>query len=226
MNTTWKTEWPHWMLLALMTTMAIWGWIALPDKLPVHWNMAGQVDRYGSKFEGVLLMPLLALGLYVLFLVLPRLDPGRANYSQFAGVYSVIRFATTAMLTAVYGTMLLAGGGYKIEVSTVVSVATGILFLVLGGAMGKIRPNWFVGIRTPWTLSSKASWIQTHRAGGWLFIVIGGAQILGGLFLPPSFAIGLMLCLTLGGSLGLWVYSYCVWRDDSDKTPPADTLPA
>ena len=226
MKTTWKTERPHWMLLALIVAMATWGWNTLPDKMPVHWNMAGQVDRYGGKFEGVLLMPLIALGLYVLLLVLPRLDPGHANYAQFAGVYNVIRFATLATLTTVYGTMLLAGGGYDIEVSTVISLATGIMFIVLGGSMGKIRPNWFVGIRTPWTLSSKVSWIQTHRAGGWLFLIIGSAQIVGGLFLPPSVAIGLMLCLVLGGSLGLWIYSYYAWRDDSDKTPPAGTSPS
>jgi uncharacterized membrane protein len=206
--------------------MAMWGWNTLPDKLPVHWNLAGQVDRYGGKFEGVLLIPLIALGLHLLFLVLPRLDPGRANYTQFAGVYNVIRFSTLAMLATIYGTMLLAGGGYNVEVSTVISLATGILFIVLGGSMGKIRPNWFVGIRTPWTLSSKASWIQTHRAGGWLFVIIGSVQILGSFFLPPAATIGLMLCLVLGGSLGLYIYSYYAWRDDSNKTPPAGTSPS
>jgi uncharacterized membrane protein len=96
--------------------------------------------------------------------------------------------------------------------------------LVLGNFMGKIRPNWFVGIRTPWTLSSKLSWNKTHRAGGWTFIVVGLVAIAAA-FLAGGWGIGIFLGTTMVGVIGLAVYSYLVWRNDPERIPPAGTGP-
>ena len=78
-----RTELPHLAVIAAMFVLAAATWSAAPDRIPVHWDLAGRVNRCGGKFEGLLLMPLLTLGIYLLFLVAPRFDLGRANYARF-----------------------------------------------------------------------------------------------------------------------------------------------
>ena len=225
MKVTWRTEIPQWLIMAGMFLMAALTWSSAPERIPVHWNAAGQVDRYGGKVEGLLAIPLMTLGIYLLLLVLPRFDPGRANYARFAGTYLLLRLGLVILLALLYAVVLLWIRGYPVDVSTVVPLAVGALLIVLGNLMGKIRPNWFVGIRTPWTLSSKVSWIRTHRLGGWLFIAIGLAMVLTGA-LHWVWATQLVMGLVLGSVVVMFAYSYLAWRSDPDKVPPAGTLPA
>lgn len=225
MNVNWRTEWLHWLLLSGMFLLAVVTWPWAPDQIPMHWSINGQVDRYGGRFEGLLAIPLLALAVYLLMLLLPRADPGRANYQQFAGVYAVLRLSILAVLSILYGIIHLWIRGQEVDVGTVVPLLVGGFFIVAGGVMGKIRPNWFVGIRTPWTLSSKLAWTKTHRLGGWLFIAMGFALMAAGL-LRTQWAVGAAFAFVVGSMLWLVAYSYIVWRADAEKTPPAGTLPA
>jgi uncharacterized membrane protein len=225
MKIAWKIEVPQWIILALMFAGAAIAWPHAPDRIPVHWNINGQVDRYGGRFEGLLLMPLVALGMYGLLLVLPRIDPGRANYPRFRGAYNAIRIALLVLFAVFYvGMQVWVWTGHA-DIAFVAPLAVGIVIVVLGAVLGKIRPNWFVGIRTPWTLSSKVSWVRTHRAGGWLFIVVGLATI-AATFISPRLAFRVLLGGLIGGGVALVVYSYVLWRQDPDKIPPAGTLPA
>jgi len=224
MKFSWRTELPQWALIAGMFFLAAitWGWA--PERIPVHWNVAGQVDRYGGKVEGLLLPPLLALGIYLLMLLLPRIDPGHKNYALFQGAYATIRVAIVTLQAGLYGVTHLALRGCPVDVSTVVPMAVGGLLVILGNLMGKIRPNWFVGVRTPWTLSSKESWVKTHRLTGWLFIVAGLALMVSSILHLPWAAVacvGLLLIFVVVA----YVYSYLAWRKDPDKIPPAGTLP-
>ncbi len=173
MRLTWKSELPQLMLIAGMFVLAAVSWPSAPEQIPVHWHISGRVDRYGGKFEGLLLLPLLALGLYLLLLFLPRIDPRRANYARFRNAYLTVRVAIFLFIALIYGFMLLWIGGTRLNPSVVVPAMIGVLFVVLGIPMGKIRPNWFVGIRTPWTLTSELSWRKTHRLGRWVFILVG-----------------------------------------------------
>jgi uncharacterized membrane protein len=225
MKIAWKVEVPQWIILAGMFAAAAIAWPHAPDRIPVHWNINGEVDRYGGRFEGLLLMPLVALGMYVLMLVLPRIDPGRANYARFRGAYNAIRI-TLLVLFAVFdvGIQVWVWTGHA-DIALIAPLAMGIVSIVLGAVLGKIRPNWFVGIRTPWTLSSKVSWVRTHRAGGWLFIVVGLATI-ATTFISPRLAFWVLIGGLLGGTVALFIYSYVLWRQDPDKIPPAGTLPA
>jgi uncharacterized membrane protein len=222
---TWRTELPQWLVIAGMFLLAGVTWSWAPERIPVHWNVAGEVDRYGGKVEGLLGIPLLALGIYLLMVMLPRFDPGRANYPRFAGAYTVIRISLVTLLAVLYGVVHLWIRGRQVDVATVAPLLVGGLLIVLGSLMGKIRPNWFVGIRTPWTLSSKRAWGKTHRAGGWVFIAMGLATIATGV-LRSAWAAGALLVILLGGTGGLIAYSYVAWRDADDKIPPAGTLPA
>ena len=217
MRTTWKTELPQLTLIAAMFVLAAVAWSSAPDQIPVHWGLSGQPDRYGGKFEGLLLLPLIALGIYLLLLLLPRIDPRRANYARFQGAYLAIRAATLVFLALLYGFVLLWIKEIQLEVSAVVPTLVGVLFIVIGFFMDRIQPNWFVGIRTPWTLSSELSWRKTHRLGGWVFALTGLIFVASGLA-GSTTAFMVALTLLIGGVLLLVIYSYLVWRVDPQRS--------
>jgi len=221
----WRTEAPQWAIITTMFLVATGVWRQAPPTLPVHWGLNGEADRFGGKLEALLMPPLLALGVYVLMLVLPRLDPGRANYANFRMTYLIIRYAVLLMIAAFYVVTLLIGvGGWQFDMGRIAPAIIGVVFVVIGSVMGKVRPNWFVGIRTPWTLSSKRAWTQTHRLGGWLFVGLGVVCMLSALGTSPQLRV--VPLLAIGASVvALFGYSYCAWRNDEDRTPPAGTLP-
>ena len=201
MKPDWRTEWPMWLVLAGTIAYSLASWNAVPDRFAVHWNLAGEPDGFAGRAQGLLALPLTALALYAVMLVLPRVDPGRANYESFAGAYRTIRLL----------------------VLLVVAVAQ--VCLVIGNLLGKLRPNWFAGIRTPWTLSSKESWLRTHRVGGWAFVA-DGLLIMAMAAARIESAKAAAIAVMAATALGLAIYSYVVWRGDPAKVPPAGTLPA
>lgn len=225
MRISWRTEWPFWLLLACMFALAAAIWGAAPDRIPVHWGFGGHADRWGGKFEGLLLLPIVGLGLYVLLLLIPRIDPGRANYESFASAYLTLRLLVLIVTAAFQVITVLAALGRHVDMAAAVPLVVGGLLVVIGNLLGKVRPNWFVGIRTPWTLSSKESWARTHHAGGWLFIVFG-LLLMAFALIRSAWFLAVVGAVIAGGLLGLVAYSYVVWKNDPDKVPPAGTTPA
>ncbi len=221
MRTNLRIEVVQWVLIGAMFVLAVVVWSSAPDRIPVHWGPTGEPDRYGGKVEGLLLLPLLTLGIYLLMLLLPKMDPRRDNYSSFEGAYGVIRLSTVVFLALLYGLVLLWIEGVESDFAVVVPVLVGGLFVVIGNLLGKIRPNWFVGVKTPWTLSSRRSWVKTHRMAGWTFVLLGLASI--GLGLTgAAWAIAAVPAVVLPCIAWLFVYSYLVWRSDPEKTPETD----
>ena len=219
MKADWRLELAMLLVIAAMFAAAAAVWSVAPSEIPVHWNVSGEVDRYGGKFEGLLLLPLIALGLYLLLRYLPRIDPLRANYARFSGVYTAIRVALLLLMAAIYGVVIAWVLQNPIDMSRLMPAAIGALFVFLGSVLAKVKPNWFVGIRTPWTLSSTRSWERTHRLGGWLFLALGGLFLLTGILGLGSFglaAFGVMV----GVFVILVVYSYFAWRGDPEKQTP------
>lgn len=206
----------QWAILAAMLGAAAWVWPSAPDRIPVHWNLAGEVDRYGGKVEGLLFMPLLAVGLYILFRVLPRFDPARESYARFQRAYDVIRVTILGVMAAIYAVIVLWVIGQPVDIGLAVGTAVGVMLFVLGWAMPRLEPNWFVGIRTPWTLSSPTAWQKTHAVGGRVFMLMGVLVAIAGWFRAP-WAFGAMIVGLVAGTLGLVVYSYVVWRNAPDK---------
>jgi uncharacterized membrane protein len=224
MKLSWRVELFQLAIMAGMFAVAAWAWPHVPDRLPVHWNLQGEVDRYGGKFEGLFLLPLVTLGLYILLMLLPLIDPGRLNYQNFRKAYNAIRIVLVLFMALIFSMSILAAFGYEGNTTTVVLAAMGAMFIVLGNFMGKIRPNWFVGVRTPWTLSSKLSWDKTHRLAGWLFVLMGALFMLLAMVQATWMFI---VVFTINALCILWmvVYSYLVYRRDPDRTSPAATLP-
>ncbi len=216
MRITWRTEWPNLAVLVGMFLAAAAMWTSTPDRFPVHWNFQGQVDRYGGKVEGLLLLPAITLGIYLLLVFLPRLDPARANYAYFSGAYAAIRIVFTVAMALLYAVMLLSAKGYPVDMGLIAPMIVGGILIVIGNYMGKIRPNWFVGIRTPWTMTSRQSWVKTHRLGGWLFIVSGLVLILAGAVRTP-WAMIVMGAWFAVFVVWMFAYSYLVWRSDPDR---------
>ncbi len=221
----WRIELPQWLIIATMFIAAGVLWPTIPSRVPIHWNASGQADGFGGKFEGLLLMPLITIGLYLLLFFIPRIDPGRANYAQFAGAYLVVRYVVLVVDVGIYILTILAIKGVGIDMSRAVMSTTAVMFIVFGQVLGKIRPNWFVGVRTPWTLSSKRSWVRTHRVAGWLFTLSGILFLALAIIGIGAAMVWIMLSVLGVMVVFLVVYSYVEWRNDPEKTPPSGTLP-
>jgi uncharacterized membrane protein len=225
MKWSWKTELPLLLVIVGLWVAAALAWPTAPDRIPVHWGMNGEVDRYGGRAEGLIAMPAIATLIYIVMLLVPRLDPGRLNYTKFVGAYTTIRVSVIALLAVIYAVVLLTARGVPVDMNRFIGLAVGAMFFVMGNVMGKLRPNWFFGVRTPWTLSSKRSWTHTHRLAGWVFVVGGMALITAGIVGRP---VGVVIAsvMIVAGIVVSVVYSYFVWRSDPERVPPAGTLPA
>ena len=212
MTWSWKRETPQLLILVAMFVAGALRLPTAPERMPLHWNLAGEVDRYGGKLEGLFLLPLIALLLYGLLLVLPRLDPHRDNYASFAGAYQLLRLVLLLFMGLIYGALLWGGA----PMPNVVGLLVGALLLVVGLVMPRLGMNWFAGIRTPWTLSSKLSWEKTHRLGGRLFVLAGLLMMVGSQLAGPW--LWRLMAPTLAVAVVAPVlYSYWVWRGDPER---------
>ena len=225
MKLTWRTEWPLWVFLAAMFVGAAIMWPNAPDRIPIHWDLHGDVNGYGGKFEGLLLIPVIALVIYGLFALAPRLDPFHANYQWFEGAFTLMRFTILFFLAVIQAIVYLAMTGHSIPMNVVIPILVGALFIVIGLVLRKLRPNWFMGIRTPWTLMSSRSWTKTHAAGQWVFTVAGLWFMIAGLMNSSKAMVGAIIFMVVG-VLTLVIYSYFVWRGDPDRVTPASILHA
>jgi uncharacterized membrane protein len=225
MRISWRSELPQLAIIAALFVWSAYLWPSAPESMPVHFDLNGNVDRMGGRLEGLFAIPTAALVVYLVLWFLPRLDPARDNYASFAGAYSTLRLTVVAMLALVDLAVLLPVVGVPIDRAAAIRLLVGGLLVVLGTIMGKIRPNWFVGIRTPWTLASKTSWVRTHRLGGWVFMLCGLAFI-ASLSLPTTLALVLSFAFTAIGLIWIIAYSYLVWRRDPVRYPAISSRPA
>jgi uncharacterized membrane protein len=177
-----------------------------------HWDINDQVDGYVPKFWGVFLMPLVTLGMFLLFLVVPSIDPLKANIAKFRETFNTFIALIIAFMIYMHGLTLAWSLGYQgFKLSMAVLPFMGVLFIFMGYLMKRAKRNWFIGIRTPWTLSSDRVWDETHRLGSILFTASGVLAIIGSLFGGMT-AFWLMFAPLMGSALFLVVYSYVLYR--------------
>jgi len=199
--------------LALLAGAILWD--KLPDQMASHWNVNDEVDGTMPKFWGVFLMPLITLGMLVLFLVLPGMDPLKANIAQFRESFNLFIVLIVAFMLYVHGLTLAWSLGYQdFKMSAAMLPFMGVLFIAIGFMLRKAKRNFFIGIRTPWTLSSDSVWDKTHQVGSVLFMVSGAMAIIGGFF-GGTAAFWLMFAPLIGSSLFLVVYSYVLYRGET-----------
>lgn len=201
-------------LIAFAVAFSFFVYQGLPEQMASHWNAANQVDGYISRFWGAFLMPVVAAGLLVLFLIIPQIDPLKANIAQFREYFNAFILLTIVFLVYMHVLTILWNLGYdQFNMGAAMLPAIGLLFIFAGIMMRKAKRNFFIGIRTPWTLSNDRVWDETHRLGSVLFIASGILALLGAFF--ANYAIWFIMLPVLGSTLFLLVYSYVLYRRET-----------
>lgn len=203
------------VLIIAATLVGILLWNQLPEQMASHWDVNDQVNGYMPKFWGLFLMPLVTLGMLVLFLVIPAIDPLKANIAQFREAFNLFIALIIGFMIYVHGLTLAWSLGYhNFKMSMALLPFMGLLFIAIGFMLRKAKRNFFIGIRTPWTLSSDRVWDETHRLGAILFIASGALAVIGGFF-GGMVAFWMLFVPLIGSTLFLLVYSYVLYRRET-----------
>jgi uncharacterized membrane protein len=203
------------ILIAVAVIAGVLLWDQLPEQMASHWNANDQVDGYMSKFWGVSLMPLIVLGMLVLFIALPGMDPLKANIAQFRGAFNLFIVLITVFMLYIHGLTLAWSLGYQdFKISSAMLPFMGVLFIFIGYLLKQAKRNFFIGIRTPWTLSSDTVWDKTHQLGSVLFMASGALAIIGSFFGGMA-AFWLLFVPLMGSTLTLVIYSYILYRNET-----------
>jgi uncharacterized membrane protein len=199
-------------LILLSFAMAAYFYPQMPEIMASHWGAKGEVNGYIPKFWGLFLMPFISLGLSALLLVLPKIDPLIANVEKFKTYYYGFVILLLIFLLYVYLLTILWNLGFRFNFTQLITPALGVLLYFCGVLIEKTKRNWFIGIRTPWTLSSDKVWDKTHLIGGRLFKAAGFIALLGVFF--QDYAILFVIVPVILLSLFTMVYSYFVYQKE------------
>lgn len=171
-----KKEWYNVILLLLPFLAIPFVWEYLPDRIPTHWNLQGEVDDYSSKTFGLLVIPVLNVAVYLMLLYLPKIDP-KQHITIGQKPIPVMRTLTVGLLLAIHAWMIALGIGLNIPSTHAAFLLLALFFMVTGNYLRTIQPNYFIGIRVPWTLEDEDNWRRTHRLGAWIWVA-GGLLLL------------------------------------------------
>ena len=185
----------------------------MPEQVASHWNAQGQVDGYMSKSWGLFFMPFVLIGLALLFLAIPRIDPLKANIEEFRKHYDGFVVLFLVFMLAIHFQVILWNIGLQISPNVVMPIAVGLLIFYAGILCENAKRNWFVGIRTPWTLSNDRVWDKTHQIGGKLFKMAGVITFLGVFF--QNYAVFFILAPVLVVTVYTVVYSYVEYQKET-----------
>jgi uncharacterized membrane protein len=170
------------ILLLLSLAIAIYFYPKLPLRIPSHWNAAGEVDDYASKFVGLFIASILLFFCLVLYIILPRIDPLKANIEKFRKYFDGFIILLFLFIIFLQVFIILWSLGTKLKPFIVFPVGLGIMFFYVGILVEKAKRNWFIGIRTPWTMTDDRVWDRTHKVGGIMFKVMGVISVIGAFF--------------------------------------------
>lgn len=203
------------LMILIATAAGLLLWNQLPDPMASHWNINDEVDGYMPKFWGVFFMPLVTLGLFGLFLIIPNIDPNKANIAEFRESFNLFIVLFVVFMLYIHGLTLAWSLGYTgFKISNALLPAMGLLFIFIGFMLRRAKRNFFIGIRTPWTLSSDSVWEKTHRVGAVLFMASGALAFLGGLFGGVT-AFWMLFIPLIGSVIFLLVYSYVLYQRET-----------
>lgn len=209
-------KWIPLVFTAAAVVVSIVAYPHLPERIPTHWNVTGGADGWSSRLWGAWLMPLVMALVWFILRAIPHIDPRRANYEKFSGMYDLVVILIIGFMLMTHVIVLLAATGTPIPVDTVLMATVGVFIAIMGLLIPRSHPNWFIGIRTPWTLTSDLSWERTHKLGGNLFVALGVLMVLS-TFVAPQIAIWVLVAAAIGITVFLFAYSYQVWKSDPSK---------
>lgn len=208
-----KKDWYLLLLILAMFLVSIILYGRLPERMPIHWNLAGEVDGYSSRFWGAFMLPIMSLGILLLMLLTPLIDPRKENYYKFSSSYRAIRAILVIFMASLHFLVLAFFMGYNLDIGKFVTLGVGLLFIVIGNYLPKVKHNYFLGIKVPWTLDNERVWKKTHRLAGKLF-VLSGIIIFSSIFLNDVIRFWLLLFCVFGSSLGSTIYAYVIHRKE------------
>lgn len=204
------------ILTLIGLALSLWVYPKLPEMVPSHWNAAGEVDDTMSRNMITFLLPGLSLVVGLLLLYLPNIDPLRSNVERFRRVYNLFIVGFAAYLIFIHVLILLAGLGIEFNMTYLLIPPASLMMFGIGFVLEKTRPNWFLGVRTPWTLSSPVVWEKTHRLGSRLFKASAGVMLLG-LIVSPDVAFTIMIGAILLTTIVLIFYSYFAYQEEKSR---------
>jgi uncharacterized membrane protein len=205
------------VILAFLT--AAYAYPHMPEKMASHWGISGEADGYSAKDFGVFFMPLLALAIFGIFIILPELDPLKRNYSPFIREYDTFAALMIIFLYYLYVLTLIYNLGVAFELTRFIAPALGIIIFYMGVLLKKAKQNWFIGIRTPWTLSSERVWDRTHKVLGGIFQAAGVLAFIG-VAVPAALMVS--VAVLIGAAVFSFIYSYMEFCNE--KTAPAERI--
>jgi len=200
-------------IIILSFIVGIYFYPRMPEEMATHWDAQGQVDGYMLKFGGLFLMPFVLVGLALLFIAIPRIDPLKENIEKFRKYYDGFIILLFVFMLSTHFQIILWNIGFKISPNVIGPIGLGILFFYLGIVCENAKRNWFIGIRTPWTLSSDVVWDKTHKIGGKLFKIAGVIAFFGIFF--QSYAIFFILVPVILVVLYTIIYSYFEYQKET-----------
>lgn len=205
--------------IGLAASLLLFG--LLPESMPVHWNVRGEADGYMAREYAAFLMPALVALSAGLFAILPAISPKGFELDGATRAYRRLCGAILVFMLATHLVMLAAALGYG-DVGRTIPVLVGGLFAVLGNYVSKVPRNFFIGIRTPWTLADEDVWFRTHRFGGRVFVVAGIVIALAGLVLDGARLAPVLVATVVATVLLTVGYSFVAWRRVRDAAPPRE----
>ena len=206
-----KKELPIIIIVLIPFIYLAYNWSQIPETVPVHWNGKGEIDRYGDKIQLLLLPFLLPLLTYLIFLIVPKIDPKNKLSNMGNKLHSLKLILTTFMsVLALY--LIYLSTNPQDNNPDYILLAIGVLFIILGNYFKTIKANYFIGIRTPWTLENETIWKKTHLLGGKMWF-LGGLLIVISVFLLNSETLNIVF-LTITGIICIVpvAYSYILYK--------------
>ncbi|MBB4636401.1 SdpI family protein [Longimicrobium terrae] len=206
-----RSRWTAAALVAAMWAMTLAVYSRLPARIATHWDMHGTVDGWMPRMPGAFLLPFIAAASLGLMLGLPRLDPRRRNVERFGPERMLLLNMTALFMAAVHTATLAFSLGYPVDMRRVTLAAVGLLFVGMGNYLPRIKSNYFIGIRTPWTLENENVWRHTHRVGGRAFVGAGLLFIVAAM-LPEAAGMVLVMAAIAIVVIVPMAYSYVAYR--------------
>ena len=200
-------------IIFISFAIAFWLYPQMPQMMVSHWDCQGRADGYMSKFWALFLMPIISLFMFFLFLLVPKIDPLKHNIEKFRKYFDAFIVISFLFLFYLYLLTILWNLGLRFDFVKFLVPAFSFLFFWCGILIEKAKRNWFLGIRTPWTLSSDKVWERTHKLGGKLFKILAIISFLGIIF--PDFAIFFLIVPLLLITIYLFIYSYFQYQKEN-----------
>jgi uncharacterized membrane protein len=198
------------ILIVASFILSIYFYDKLPDRIVSHWGFQGEPNGSMPKFWGLFLLPLMTLAITLLLVFIPRLDPLKENIKKSLGYYHGFIVVFVAFMLFLQLQIILWNIGIQLSMNFFIPISLGILFFYIGVMCSHVKRNWFIGIRTPWTLSSEIVWDKTHKVGGKLFKISGIFSVLGIFF--GKLALVFVLIPVIFSALYTVIYSYVQYR--------------